>query len=111
MAETDAQECLMRCLRVFQQLGDAAGAEACLRALAANRCPRGATRFTERLSRREEQVAGLVAAGLNNREIGEALRITRGTARRHVTNILGKLGFRSRAQIASWFVEQHRSHP
>jgi predicted ATPase/DNA-binding CsgD family transcriptional regulator len=57
------------------------------------------------LSRREREVATLVARGLTNRQIAEALTITEGTAINHLTHILNKLGFRSRAQVAAWVVE------
>jgi predicted ATPase/DNA-binding CsgD family transcriptional regulator len=54
------------------------------------------------LTARERQVAELVRRGLTNRQIGEALVITEGTAALHVKNALSKLGFTSRAQLASW---------
>jgi DNA-binding NarL/FixJ family response regulator len=57
------------------------------------------------LTARERQVAALVARGLTNRQIAEALIVTVGTAAIHVEHIRRKLGFRSRAQIASWAVE------
>lgn len=57
------------------------------------------------LTPREREVAALVAQGLTNRQIGAALFITEGTARLHVKHILQKLGFTSRAQIASWTTE------
>ena len=56
------------------------------------------------LTRREREVALLVAQGLTNREIGARLFITEGTARLHVKHILHKLGFTSRAQVAAWAV-------
>ena len=59
-----------------------------------------------RLTRRERQVTQLVAQGRTNREIGRALVITEGTARVHVERVLGKLGLRSRAQLAAWAVSQ-----
>jgi predicted ATPase/DNA-binding CsgD family transcriptional regulator len=57
------------------------------------------------LSRREREVASLVADGLTSREIGERLRITERTAETHVEHILVKLGFRSRAEIGRWATE------
>ncbi len=51
------------------------------------------------LTRREREVAGLVAEGLTNREIAERLVISRRTVDAHVEHILAKLGFSSRAQI------------
>jgi DNA-binding CsgD family transcriptional regulator len=58
------------------------------------------------LTLREREISGLVAAGLSNREIADTLAITEGTVEVHVKHILGKLGFRSRAQVAGWFVRQ-----
>ncbi|WP_285743036.1 LuxR C-terminal-related transcriptional regulator [Lentzea sp. NBRC 105346] len=54
------------------------------------------------LTRRELEVAGLVAEGLSNAEIADRLVIARRTAEGHVERILGKLGFSSRSQIAAW---------
>jgi DNA-binding NarL/FixJ family response regulator len=48
----------------------------------------------------------LIAQGLINREIARELVIAEATAVRHVANILGKLGLRSRAQVAVWAVER-----
>jgi non-specific serine/threonine protein kinase len=54
------------------------------------------------LTAREGQVSALVAEGLTNREIAERLSISERTADSHVQNTMGKLGFRSRAQLAAW---------
>jgi len=54
------------------------------------------------LSPREREVAGLVAAGRTNRQMAEALGVAERTATSHIQNILNKLGFDSRAQIAAW---------
>jgi predicted ATPase/DNA-binding CsgD family transcriptional regulator len=54
------------------------------------------------LTRREAEVAALIAHGCTNREIADSLVITEGTVERHVANIFRKLGCRSRAQVASW---------
>jgi len=58
------------------------------------------------LSRRELEVAALVADGLSNREIGDKLFITERTVDNHVQHIFNKLNFNSRAQIAAWYVRQ-----
>ena len=58
------------------------------------------------LTAREQEVAGLIARGLTNRQIGQTLVITEGTAASHVVHILDKLGFSSRAQIAIWAAER-----
>ncbi|HEY4914637.1 MAG TPA: LuxR C-terminal-related transcriptional regulator [Candidatus Dormibacteraeota bacterium] len=54
------------------------------------------------LTRREQEVATLVGQGLTNREIAAKLFISERTAESHVEQIRGKLGFRSRTQIAVW---------
>ncbi|MEV0201186.1 LuxR C-terminal-related transcriptional regulator [Nonomuraea sp. NPDC050691] len=51
------------------------------------------------LTRREREIAELVAQGLSNRQIAEELVIAQRTAENHVENILRKLGFTSRAQV------------
>ena len=55
------------------------------------------------LTRRETEVAELVAAGLSNREVASRLVISLRTAEVHVGRILVKLGFNSRTQIAAWW--------
>lgn len=60
------------------------------------------------LTRRENQVAGLVALGLSNKDIAAKLVISRRTAETHVEHILIKLGFTSRAQVATWYSERRR---
>ncbi|MEU1545474.1 protein kinase [Nocardia sp. NPDC005745] len=59
-----------------------------------------------RLTKRERQVADLVARGLTNKQIAAKLVISQRTAQGHVEHILTKLGFTSRAQIAAWIVDQ-----
>ena len=58
------------------------------------------------LTERELQVASLVAEGLSNRDIAERLTIAKRTADSHIEHILTKLGYSSRAQIASWITAQ-----
>lgn len=60
------------------------------------------------LSRREDEVAALVADGLSNRQIATRLHLSERTAENHVAHILTKLGFDSRARIASWYATQRR---
>jgi DNA-binding NarL/FixJ family response regulator len=54
------------------------------------------------------EVAKLIAEGLSNKRIGARLFISEATVATHVRNIMNKLGFNSRAQIAGWVVSQER---
>jgi len=54
------------------------------------------------LTAREHEIVVLIARGLSNRQIAVELVISPATAARHVANILAKLGFTSRTQVASW---------
>ena len=54
------------------------------------------------LTKREQEVAELVAQGLSNKEIADALVIAQRTAETHVENILMKLGLTSRTQVVAW---------
>jgi DNA-binding CsgD family transcriptional regulator/tetratricopeptide (TPR) repeat protein len=56
------------------------------------------------LTRRELEVARLVAQGKSNHEIAGDLVLSERTVTTHVSNILGKLGFTSRTQIVAWLV-------
>ena len=54
------------------------------------------------LSRREREVVALLARGLSNRELADALVVSQLTAASHVRNILRKLGLDRRGQVAVW---------
>jgi predicted ATPase/DNA-binding CsgD family transcriptional regulator len=58
------------------------------------------------LTAREREVAALIAQGKTNRDIADALVLSERTIEGHVGNILNKLGFNARAQIAAWAVER-----
>jgi DNA-binding CsgD family transcriptional regulator len=54
------------------------------------------------LSAREQEIATLVAAGHSNKEIAQELYISPATVARHIANIMHKLDFHTRTQIAIW---------
>jgi len=58
------------------------------------------------LTKREHEVAELLAAGLSNKDIASKLVISRRTAEAHVEHILTKLGFTTRTQVATWISER-----
>lgn len=70
--------------------------------------PSSDRRAFDPLTRRETEIAALIAEGLSNRQIAERLVISERTVHGHVVNILTKLDATSRAKIASWYVR--RSH-
>ena len=57
------------------------------------------------LTRRQNEIAVLIARGCSNAEIAEALTITPGTAGNHVGQIMRRLRCKSRAQVAVWAVQ------
>jgi DNA-binding CsgD family transcriptional regulator len=114
----EARHLLARALLARDEPGDAARAAGLahssartIRALGLDALADASTLLLERveasvpslvLTDREQEVAMLVSRGLTNRQIAERLVISTRTAQNHVQNILTKLGFSSRSQIASW---------
>ncbi|WP_327011291.1 LuxR C-terminal-related transcriptional regulator [Dactylosporangium sp. NBC_01737] len=60
------------------------------------------------LTRREIEVAQLIAGGLTNQQIADQLVISRRTANTHVEHIRTKLDFTSRSQVAAWVATRHQ---
>jgi len=54
------------------------------------------------LTEREREVAGLIARHKSNHAIADLLILSERTVEKHVENILSKLGFSSREQVAAW---------
>jgi non-specific serine/threonine protein kinase len=63
------------------------------------------------LTRREEEVAALVARGLSNRRIAEKLFVSERTVEHHVSKVMRKLEAGSRAQVAAWATRQELFTP
>jgi predicted ATPase/DNA-binding CsgD family transcriptional regulator len=63
------------------------------------------------LSRREREVAAMVASGMTNKEIAQRLFIAERTAEGHVERIRNKLGVRSRTEVATWAVAHGLGSP
>lgn len=68
-------------------------------------------RSQEVLSKRELEIADLLAMGYTNRAIARQLNVSSATVSSHVAHILAKLGFRSRAQVAAWVVGRRLPRP
>lgn len=67
---------------------------------------RSAARCNPQLTKRQLQVAELVASGLTNQAIARRLGVAPWTVVNHVRQVLRKLEFTSRVQVARWFAEQ-----
>jgi len=65
----------------------------------------------QRLTRRELQVSRLIAEGLTNRQICQALSISERTVGSHVDHIMTKLNARSRTRIAVWAIQHGLGTP
>jgi DNA-binding NarL/FixJ family response regulator len=63
------------------------------------------------LTKREREVAALVAQGKSNREIAQTLVLSEYTVASHVSNILSKLEFASRTQIVAWAIDKGLAKP
>jgi len=63
------------------------------------------------LTRREQEVAALVARGLSNSQIAAELVISARTVETHVQHIMDKLGVSTRAQIAAWSTPRPQASP
>jgi DNA-binding NarL/FixJ family response regulator len=90
-------------LASFTRMGAAHDADAAARLLRQlGVASRTGTRLQERLTQRESEVLSLLAWGLTNREIADRLVISPKTVEHHVSQVLGKLGLRSRAEAAAF---------
>ena len=58
------------------------------------------------LTRREQEVAVVVARGLTNRQLGAELSISEHTVANHVGNTMRKRNLSSRSQLTTWVTEQ-----
>jgi predicted ATPase/DNA-binding CsgD family transcriptional regulator len=61
---------------------------------------------TGELTGREREIAALIAHSKSNSEIAEELVISKRTVETHITNILSKLDFTSRGQLAAWAIKK-----
>jgi DNA-binding CsgD family transcriptional regulator len=73
--------------------------------------PSAAEGTDDPLTRREQEVAALVARRLTNRQIAQELVISERTVDHHVANSLKKLGLHSREQVAASMTEWRPSQP
>lgn len=97
LKEVDVGE-LVRIIRAVSrgESGFDSRSAALVRAIAAGTAPVSGALLTDR----EQQVVGLIARGLTNREIGTEMFVSESTAKFHVRNVMRKLGVRRRAEVA-----------
>ena len=67
---------------------------------------RAAKRAYDGLTAREREIAVRIARGQSSREMAEVLVISERTVETHIGNILFKLGYTARTQIAVWAAEK-----
>ncbi len=88
----------------FTALGASYFVELATKALGATKmAARGGAR-PNNTTRREVEIAGLVAEGLTNREIAERLVLSERTVEGHIANLFAKVNVNSRTQLATWFM-------
>jgi len=92
----------MRSALVAEPAAPHAGAAGQAAAAAASAVPPAAVR----LSAREREVLQRIAAGESNKVIARSLELSPHTVKRHVANLLDKLGASSRGQAAAWWQAQ-----
>lgn len=88
--------------QLLAQLGKKGLSDAAGRA----RCPQPIA-IPEVLTARELEILKRIAGGESNKSIARALDLSVHTVKRHVANILGKLGVNSRIQAATWLSAHH----
>jgi DNA-binding CsgD family transcriptional regulator len=64
-----------------------------------------AEQLVDVLTPRQREIAALIAKGYTNAEIARELVLVPGTVANHIDQILARLGFRNRTQVAAWAVE------
>lgn len=60
----------------------------------------------DKLNDREVLITGLIAEGLNNKEIADKLYLSEGTLRNYISEILNKLQLRNRTEIAIYYYKK-----
>lgn len=68
-------------------------------------------RLAQQLTERELKVLDLIADGMTNREIGEALYLSEKTVKHHVSDILSKLGLTRRVEAAGFAIRRAANRP
>lgn len=107
-SQVTVQEAVALGLELTARVGEPATPPARTPDVWAGHLPTPAASPEVRLTKREQQVVALIADGLSNKEIAEALTISPRTVDGHVERILRKLDVSSRTQVASWFAAMAR---
>jgi DNA-binding NarL/FixJ family response regulator len=71
----------------------------------------GRGRRTDRLTARQREIIGLIAAGATDKEVGSALGIRTATAQKHVANLLRRLGVPNRAAAVGMLIKDGQQFP
>lgn len=71
--------------------------------------PKLAKTATKVLSKREEEIARLVASGLSNREVAQRLSLSHHTVKNNLFRVFEKLGISTRIELVLYILSQHKS--
>jgi DNA-binding NarL/FixJ family response regulator len=66
------------------------------------------TQQSQSLTNRERELLQILATGVNNKAIANSLNISIKAVEFHISNILRKLGMKSRAEVIVWLFRQYR---
>ncbi|UBV14721.1 LuxR C-terminal-related transcriptional regulator [Mycolicibacterium fortuitum] len=69
--------------------------------------PSGGSDGIAKPTKRERQIADLIALGYSNQDIADELVLSRRTVEAHVQHVMAKLGFNNRTQVAAWVAHQN----
>ena len=108
LGRSDHKELLEEARDRFMTLGATYFAELAERTVGATKVSTGDGRTRpHNTTRREVEIAGLVAEGLTNREIAERLVLSERTVEGHIANLFAKVNVNSRTQLATWFMRSN----
>lgn len=105
----EAPETLIRAIRAALE-GDIWFSRRIIDILAKPVAESGCVAISCHLTDRETEVLQLMAKGLANSQIADALAIAEGTVKNHLVNIYQKLGVHSRAEAVAWVWQRDKTH-
>ena len=109
LKRSDGADFLRQAATLFGSLGSPGFAAVASRLLGDAPATNGRANQMMGTTRREREIAALIAEGLTNREIANKLVLSERTVEGHVANLFAKVNVSSRTQIAAWFLRATNS--